>query len=160
MEGIKQQLTQLMDEELECVTALHKVLMTEQDAVKRKQIEEMNATLTDKVALLERLQILDEQRKGILSTAGYDNTKEGFLKLLAQLQDPGLEEFWQNLHQQLVSCREQHQINSRLLDIGMRQVRRLLGAMLGDQSETAVTSVYDRQGTATQSLTTHTYVKA
>lgn len=162
MEALYLQLHQLMDRELAATHRLRIVLEQEQDAVKRKKIDDMNATLTAKLDLLEELGGLDQERISLLSETAYANTKSGFLQLIASV-DHGtdLAQKWGQLEAELKQCHQLHLVNTKLLDIGMRQVRQLLGVILGaDHSAAARGSVYTKQGMTAQSLTTHTYAKA
>lgn len=155
-----QQISNLMDEELREVHQLCQVLEEEQDAVKTKNIDAMNGTLTKKIEYLEKLEALDNQRKNLLQQAGYENNKEGFESLLRTNtpSDTALMEKWHELEQEMAKCRQLHQVNTQILDIGQRQVQQVLGILLGKPDSEADT--YNQSGSKNASLTTHTYAKA
>jgi len=156
---VVQQISQLMDEELRQTAQLRLILIEEQDAVKTKNIDAMNGTLTRKLEVLEKLEELDIERKSLLQQAGYDSSKSGFESLLqTTASSDALMEKWHKLEQEMAECRELHQVNTQILEIGQRQVQQVLGILLGNQGEEVDT--YDQTGSKNASLTTHTYVKA
>jgi len=148
-----------MDEELRQTAQLRLILVEEQEAVKTKNIDAMNGTLTRKLEVLEKLEKLDTERKSLLQQAGYESSKSGFESLLQTTASSDvLMEKWHELEQEMAECRELHQINTQILEIGQRQVQQVLGVLLGNQGEEVDT--YDQTGSKNASLTTHTYVKA
>jgi len=147
-----------MDDELRQVHQLRSVLEEEQDAVKTKNIDAMNGTLTKKLELLEKLEALDIERKSLLQHAGYENSKSGFESLLQRSPPNELMSKWNELEQEMGACRELHQINTQILEIGQRQVQQVLGILLGNEGTESDT--YDQSGSKNASLTTHTYAKA
>ena len=154
-----QQISDLMDEELREVHQLRLVLEEEQSAVKTKNIDAMSGTLTKKLEHLEKLEKLDSSRKDLLQQAGHENSKSGFEALLQTFPSNNkLMVKWQELEQELGDCRQLHQINTQILDIGQRQVQQVLGILLGTQDSSSDT--YDQSGSKNASLTTHTYAKA
>ena len=156
---VVQQISQLMDEELRQTAQLRLILVEEQDAVKTKNIDAMNGTLTRKLEVLEKLEKLDIERKSLLQQAGYESSKSGFESLLqTTASSDSLMEKWHKLEQEMAECRQLHQINTQILEIGQRQVQQVLGVLLGNQGEEVDT--YDQTGSKNASLTTHTYVKA
>jgi len=156
---VVQQISQLMDEELRQTAQLRLILVEEQEAVKTKNIDAMNGTLTRKLEVLEKLEKLDTERKSLLQQAGYESSKSGFESLLQTTASSDvLMEKWHELEQEMAECRELHQINTQILEIGQRQVQQVLGVLLGNQGEEVDT--YDQTGSKNASLTTHTYVKA
>lgn len=156
---VVQQISQLMDEELRQTAQLRLILVEEQEAVKTKNIEAMNGTLTRKLEVLEKLEGLDIERKSLLQQAGYDSSKSGFESLLqATNASDALMKKWHELEQEMAECRQLHQINTQILEIGQRQVQQVLGILLGNQGEGVNT--YDQTGSKNAPLTTHTYVKA
>ncbi len=154
-----QQISDLLDEELLQTDRLRLILAEEQDAVKTKNIDAMSGTLTKKLEVLEKLEQFDVERKSLLQQAGYDNSKSGFESLL-QANDSSTElmEKWRKLEQEISECRELHQINTQILEIGQRQVQQVLGILVGNQGSGVDT--YDQSGSKSASLTTHTYAKA
>jgi len=156
---VVQQISQLMDEELRQTAQLRLILVEEQEAVKTKNIDAMNGTLTRKLEVLEKLEKLDTERKSLLQQAGYESSKSGFESLMQTTASSDvLMEKWHELEQEMAECRELHQINTQILEIGQRQVQQVLGVLLGNQGEEVDT--YDQTGSKNASLTTHTYVKA
>ncbi|MCW8825204.1 MAG: flagellar protein FlgN [Gammaproteobacteria bacterium] len=158
MSVVVQQISDLLDEELRQTHQLRLVLEKEQDAVKTKDIDAMNITLTRKLELLEKLDGLDIERKSLLQQAGYDNSKSGFESLLKSTPSDDLVKKWQELEHEVAECRELHQVNTQILEIGQRQVQQVLGILLGEQS--AESDTYNQSGSKESALTTHTYAKA
>lgn len=156
---VVQQISDLMDEELRQTHQLRLILVEEQDAVKTKDIDAMSGTLTQKLEILEKLEKLDIERKSLLQQAGYDNSKSGFESLLqASASSSSLMDKWHKLEQEMGECRQLHQVNTQILEIGQRQVQQVLGILLGNQTDNSNT--YDQSGSKNASLSTHTYVKA
>lgn len=156
---VVQQISDLMDEELRQTHQLRLILEEEQDAVKTKDIDAMSGTLTQKLEILEKLEKLDIERKSLLQQAGYDNSKSGFESLLqASASSNSLMDKWHKLEQEMSECRQLHQVNTQILEIGQRQVQQVLGILLGNQTDNSNT--YDQSGSKNASLSTHTYVKA
>lgn len=156
---VVQQISDLMDDELLRVHQLRLVLEEEQVAVKTKKIDAMNGTLTKKLELLEQLEGLDVARKNLLQQAGCENSKSGFESLLKKSASPDkLMTKWLELEREMGECRQLHQINTQILDIGQRQVQQVLGVLLGNDNVESDT--YNQSGSKRTSLTTHTYAKA
>lgn len=156
---IVQQITDLMDEELRQTHQLRLNLAEEQEAVKTKNIDAMNGTLTKKLEILEKLEALDIERKSLLQQAGFDNSKSGFESLLhTTTSADSLMEKWHELEREIAECRQLHQINTQILEIGQRQVQKILGVLVGNRGGGYDT--YDQSGSKSALLTTHTYVKA
>lgn len=158
MESIQQQLQQLLNDEYHSLETLYTVLLSEQDSLKRRDIEAINQTLQTKLDLLDKLAGLDEIRKKLLSQNDTENKRDAFVALL-QTHTPQLIPTWQKVEENVQRCRHQHQINTRLLEIGNRQVRKMLSALLGNRFGSSV-NLYDKKGATAANLTTHTYLKA
>ncbi len=159
LSGAVQRLDQLIDEELQQTAQLRLILVEEQGAVKTKDIDGLNSTLTRKLEILEKLEHFDGERKGLLRQAGFDSNKSGFDSMLKTVTSPDvLIDKWHKLEHSMAECRQLHQVNSQILEIGQHQVQQVLGILLGHQEEALNT--YDQKGSKNVPLTTHTYVKA
>ena len=152
-----EQIRELMDAEFECTRRLRVVLNSEQQSIKTRNIKAISNTLAEKLELLERFENLDKQRNSILENAGVQNDRAGFEGFLKKEGEDALITRWNDLESELTVCRELHQVNAQLLDMGQRQVQKVLGILIGEDK--SQTEVYDQSGSTNKPLSTHTFAK-
>jgi len=138
----------LLDEEQQA-TGLVALLEQERDALARREVDNLLRVVAEKETSLTRLDGFASERASLLQQAGYSPDRDGFLAMLDAEPSGRLRKLWQAVETLLKRCRQQNQINGKMLDISQIQARQLLALLLGRESGS--NELYDQNGNASSS---------
>lgn len=129
------------------------VLVTEHEAIARRDTDALQQAVADKQTLLAQLEVSHGCRLQLLQTAGLQAGTEGFDTLLAGCSGGQghveLASLWTRTKTALESCQRQNQINGAVLESSRRATHRALSILLGGQAEAS--ELYNQLGKATTS---------
>ncbi len=112
--------------------ALCQTLDEEQRWAIHQPTEPNTALVERKLALLQSLEALDQQRQQRVTAAGQTNTPAGMDALLASLDDQDLTAQWKGLLQQLQRCQALNETNGTVIRQGINRSQQLLAALRGE----------------------------
>lgn len=146
---IRETLAALLKNELAATGTLSKVLGAEHKALINNDATALEVAIKDKVAQLETLAALSDQRHALLENSGYSPDATG-LEACIRHNDiqRRLASQWQAFTQALDQCKRQNQINAGIVELSHQQVSRSLDVLRGCATEP---ELYDPHGRATGS---------
>lgn len=145
----QQQFERILLAEEQQATELVTLLERERDALARREADELLRVVAEKESSLARLDGFASERASLLQQAGYSPDRDGFLAMLDTEPGGRLQALWQAVETLLKRCRQQNQINGKMLDISQIQARQLLAVLLGRESGS--NELYDQNGNASNS---------
>lgn len=137
-------MAELLQQELVQLAHLEQLLGEEQEAMLRRNSEEMGELAKRKQALIERVEGLEGERLQRLMPNGGVAERDAWKEVLGA--DSRLAVQWQRLEAVLLRCRKQNQVNGVLLERDRQQTQQLLRLLLGGEGK--ATSTYDARGSA------------
>jgi flagellar biosynthesis protein FlgN len=145
----QQQLEQILLAEEQQAAELVTLLEQERDALAQRDANSLLQVVAEKESSLAQLDSFASERASLLQQAGYSPDRDGFLAMLDGEPSGCLQERWQAVETLLKRCRQQNQINGKMLDISQVQTRQLLSVLLG--RENGGNELYDQNGNASTS---------
>jgi flagellar biosynthesis protein FlgN len=142
----QQQFERILLEEEQQAMRLVNLLERERDALASRQVDELLQVVAEKESSLTRLDGYASERASLLQQAGYSPDRDGFMALLNAEPSGRLRELWTAVETLLKRCRQQNEINGKMLDIGQIQARQMLALLLGRES--GGNELYDQNGNA------------
>lgn len=124
MEEIERHLVAVLGEQIRCTQAMLAALGREGDALADGDPERLNAAGAEKAQLVETLEALESERRGLVAALGQH----------AAGRD-GAEPQWQSLLMLIAECKERNQRNGALLKARTDQVRTALKILRGSDPE-------------------------
>lgn len=128
------ELQSLIDNATEMLSTLGELLVREQEAVKTRNLEEMQQCNTDKAALLGQIENNFQQRQALMIKAGIETTAEGweqFLLSLPEAVSSPLRTSWQAMANSLEETHQINQVNHQLIHRSKENNDRLLSLLQG-----------------------------
>ena len=145
---IQQQISQ---DTLSC-EALLALLTEEREALKSRNMDELERILTEKTRHLQELEQSAEQRNTMAGTLKnqHDQHEEpdSWKKMLAELNNDGLSTSWEKLKELLKLCKLENEINGKLLARNHQIYARMLELVCGKVS---APTLYDSRGSSSAS---------
>lgn len=123
--------------------ALLALLNREQDALKKRDAEQVEAILKQKTPLIEAFEKSLKRRQDWASKANMRCDEEAWSTLLAKLNASDIAETWTELKQLYRRVHEQNDINGRLLSRHQSTAKRMLDILRG---KTAGPNLYTANG--------------
>jgi flagellar biosynthesis protein FlgN len=142
----QQQFERILLQEEQQASGLIELLEQEQDALAQRKADELLRVVAEKESSLGRLDGYASERASLLQQAGYSPDRDGFLALLNAEPSGRLRDLWHGVEALLKRCRQQNEINGKMLDISQIQARQMLALLLGRES--GGNELYDQNGNA------------
>ena len=116
-------LQQQLEQELKLTQALQKCLDKERRALEQKDSDALVDNASQKGQLVQQLEAAARQREALLSQAGFPANRDGMQQLLANSNNPQLEDTWQKLSTAAEHCREENRQLGMLIQREQGNVR-------------------------------------
>ena len=130
---------------------LHKLLLEEQEALKNRKPEVIENILEKKTALLLLLESSAKTRLSWAQSVSKEPLQKTWEEILNESNKPSLKVEWEALKVTTERCKQQNEINGKLLASGKKALGRVLDVFRG---KTANPSLYNAYGSSsTQSQT-------
>ncbi len=136
---INQKIAQIIQQELNCLEQLDKLMALEHEALKYSRAEDLTQLLSQKPTLILHLQELDKQRKQVLTTNDMMPTEKVFNELIAGSDSKELQSIWKLLKEKLRGCKNSNELNGRLIHMKKNNNEAVLRILLGNRQETTQT---------------------
>ena len=117
------QLQQQLQKELELTQALQQCLNKERQALEQKDTDALVDNATQKGQLVQQLEAAARQREALLSQSGFQANRDGMQQLLANSNNPQLDDTWQKLSTAAEQCREENRQLGMLIQREQGNVR-------------------------------------
>ena len=137
------QLQKSVQDDLSTCESLLSLLTEEQEALKKRDIDQVSHILDEKLPLLERLDSSAQIRQTWAKSANSRNDDKGWAEIIEELGNSDLKDEWQHLKSLYSDVRNQNEINGKLLSRHQATVTRLLDVMRG---KTANPNLYNSTG--------------
>ncbi len=137
---------QLVEQGCTDFTQLCELLEQERDAIEQRALDQLQAVVNDKAALLEQIAANINARNEILSQAGCSADDEGlqaYLQSLPQPQSQRIQTDWQQLAQQLQKANTLNQRNEKVINRSQQSVNQLLSILQGHSQQN---TLYNQSG--------------
>jgi len=151
LEPYRATITQLVSADLQHSQALADCLSAEYQALSEKDTETLHETVQRKSQHIEALNRNDQQRSQLLQQTGYGPNSSQWKQLVQQFlhsepADSDLPQMWQDLKTAAEQCRQQNEINHRVIARSQQFVSKFLTILRG-QVEGA--GLYNNNGATT-----------
>ncbi len=123
---------------------LEQILKQEFETLEQQDFDQLMALTSQKQKLVEQLDALEKQRQQL--SAGHESFKD---YLQQQVEAKDLRKQWNIIRQKLQQCREQNEINGRLLQKKQQLSGEMLDLLSGKQNNAPAT--YEADGTQQKS---------
>jgi len=156
-----QQLSELMQRELDTVAQLQQLLEQELTLLRQRDATALQQIAAEKGALVEQLEGYGRDRAALLGGAGYSADRAGlqaFISGAGSVTVP-LSTMWEHLRQALKRCQTQNLVNGQVLEGSRRGAEQVL-AILRGSAIGARTATYTRQGQTRALPGGHTFARA
>lgn len=148
----QQEITQILQTEVECVRLLLKSLELEYEALAEHHSATLEEVVRDKQLKIQQLEVVSRQRENLL--ASFDNTNANIdagnnqQNRHYQFNDnKQLTELWDELVNLAEACREKNRVNGSIVDTVSRQSRHALDILRGISPDASADSeLYDNAG--------------
>jgi flagella synthesis protein FlgN len=138
-------LGQLLDEELDALSGLERLLIAERDVLaKNDSPEALEEVCSHRQLRISQLLKIQDERRGLLRATGHTVDNAGIESLL-KICDPQrkLLDRWAHCAERAARCRELNDFNGALVASRMRRVEGMLEILTGRKREAPI---YGRQG--------------
>ena len=151
---------QNIQQDMQACNALLALLQKEREQLIARQVDELDGIIQEKTQWLAHLEISAKTRSGWLTQTPLNrqtDPAEAWQALLASLNKPDLAERWQHLKTLLQSCRDQNEINGKLIARSQTTFTRLVNILRGQDT---VTPLYTGKGGRSEGYSKHTLGQA
>lgn len=156
-----QAVEQLIRQDIRSAESLSELLYQEQQALKSRSHNQLTAILSEKQALLARLESSAGQRSNwinFLVKHSQLTAEQCWQRLLNELNSELLPQLWQEFEEKISTCKQSNEINGKAISRGQRTLKQLLGILRGQHMETA--KLYNATGETHSGRISRTVVKA
>ncbi len=145
----RSQLSALFQAELDCAARLDALLAAEANALASRDADAMEQVIADKHAVTREFEVLETQRKQLVSSSGFSDDPIGMDACIAWCDEGGeIAGHWQGLMSRISNCQHQNRINGAQVDANRRYVQQALSLLRGQAPQT---SLYNATGANTSS---------
>lgn len=157
----QQQITQILQAEVECVNDLLLSLESEYDALAEQHADALEEVVRDKQIKIQRLEAVTRQREQLLNS--FDDTvaveKQSQSEHQVIQNNKQLADLWEKLVVIAEKCREKNRVNGSIVETASRQSRHALDILRGITPNSSSNSeTYDNSGRTTSFTNKHTLV--
>lgn len=146
------QILQQIQRDSEACEALLKLLNEEREALRERNMDELERILTEKSSHLEALEQSANQRSQLArqyaASSGAGSDQESWRELISSMKDENISESWLKLKDQLRVCKLENEVNGKLLTRNHQIYSRLLDIVRG---QTQAPSLYTSRGNSSSS---------
>ena len=143
----RQQLGQILDQEIQAAGDLLESLAGEFEALRTNNPDAIDAAGTAKRERIERLELLEHERKDVCLACGYSIEESGVAAMLAWCdEDNELTSRWNALLNLIGKCRTANEVSGQVVTMQRRRVQLALRLLHGRSNEPGV---YGPTGEAT-----------
>lgn len=120
----------LLGAEADAVDQFIRVLLAEQDALTRGDVDALAAVTTQKNELAERLNGMDKERNAVIQRAGYSGDRQGMRSwLAANRQDRAAAQAWVRLMKAATEARELNRLNGEIIVMRLQATSQALATL-------------------------------
>lgn len=127
---------------------LLKLLNQERDALRERNMDELERILLEKASRLETLENSANERSKLARAYASGSDQENWRELISKLNDEKLDQSWQKLKELLHSCKLENEVNGKLLTRNHQIYSRLLDIVRG---QSQAPSLYTSRGNSSSS---------
>lgn len=127
---------------------LLKLLNEERDALRERNMDELERILLEKASRLEILENSANERSKLARAYASGSDQDNWRELISKLNDEKLDQSWQKLKELLQSCKLENEVNGKLLTRNHQIYSRLLDIVRG---QSQAPSLYTSRGNSSSS---------
>ena len=128
--SLKEIESQIRQDTLACETLLA-LLARERDALKEKNLGELEQIIAEKAECLSQLEQSSRQRAAWSQRFSGDSPDEAWDALLNSVNNSNIRAAWQNLKKLFVECRTANEVNGKVIARNQQTFARLMGILRG-----------------------------
>ncbi|WP_043888124.1 flagella synthesis protein FlgN [Methylophaga thiooxydans] len=135
-----QQLSSILQAELNLSSQLSQLLQQERDALKNAELDQITSLNQQKQPHVVQLEQLGRQREQLLKAAGFPGGKTGLEAFIANHSEPEAQHLNSLLNKLRVvakSCREHNQINGGIVNVNRQYLVKAISILRGRDPETS-----------------------
>lgn len=131
-EGMQPTLESVLIEEARCTEGLRSCLEAERSALTARDIDALQNTTREKLNYTRKLEALEQQRKSLVTSLGFDADAEGLQHCIqGQARSSELASLWQQILDNIGVCRDGNLTNGGILESGRLHVEQALCILRG-----------------------------
>ena len=138
--NVLQQLSSILQAELNHSSQLAKILKQEREALKAADLDQIQLLMQQKQPHVLQLEQCGRQREQLLKAAGFSGGKSGLEAFVANHPEHEAAPVWQlleKLREVARNCRDDNQINGGIVNVNRQHLLRALSILRGRDPETS-----------------------
>lgn len=143
LEEFKDQLANTLKRDLEDLSNLQELLSAEKHHLIAREHQAIDQITQQKDALIKQIESRAKAKAKMLASSGLGIKPGEVTQSLAQLNSPALSELWQQSVDKLKHCKEQNEVNGRIIAMSLSRTNKLMSIIRGQSS---VPALYGQQG--------------
>ena len=152
-----EQLTTLLQQDLNDLELLKKTLAKEKEALKSRDHTEISDLTKAKTSLVLKIESRSKAKFKLLKAVGIDPIKEDASKKLAKLEDKNLLILWSAVKQLTQECKDSNQVNGTVIQRSLQRTNHIMNIMRGQNQKKGL---YGAKGTQDNLGGSHRIAKA
>lgn len=148
---------QQVSSDIQACEALLKLLDREQNALKSREIDDLDEIIQNKTIQLSILEKSAIARREWVQLSGLKSDPESWQQILEEFNRPSLIEKWQHLKTLMDDCKSANEINGKLLSRSQEVFSRISGILRGQNQNV---SLYGSSGRSTSGGNTQKFGEA
>jgi flagella synthesis protein FlgN len=149
-EGNRHPLESTLTEEVECTRQLLDCLESERTTLIERDLDSLEAITRTKFDCSQRLEQLENQRRTLVESLGFDNTPDSLQRCFKTLPCADrLFSLWDQILENTASCQASNLTNGSILESGRQHIEQALCILRG---QTGSPAVYAQDGEARANL--------
>lgn len=140
------------EQDIHLANELLELLTREQTHLIMMKIESIEAMLSEKAALLQKISVTAKNRYDMLASNHFEANEEGMLKWLKLQNNPEINSKWVGFQKVLNQAKEMNRLNGMLINKHFNRNQQLLNTLQGNSN---ADSVYGRDGQSKS----HTFIR-
>lgn len=137
-----QDISEQINHDIHTCTTLLSLLKQEREALKSRNVDTLEALLTQKADALLSLDNSAKKRTQWAQKANITPSNHGWKQLLSALNKPDIVVNWAQLKSLTLECKKSNEINGKLLSRNKKTLSRLLDVMRGKSENTTLYNAY------------------
>ncbi len=137
--NIINEIEQIIQQELSCLQQLEQLMAQEHEAIKYSRADDLSSLLEKKNPLIIHLQELDKKRNHVLICNNMTPTLKAFNALIEKSASESLQNSWNQLKEQLSHCKNDNELNGRLIHMRKNNNESILKILLGQRQVSSET---------------------
>ena len=148
---------QLLKLDLQHSSRLLELLQQERSTLQQRDSNALAALVEEKDQLIAKLDQSAKLRTQWLQQLGYELNSKSWKALIDQQNSPVIQTLWQKLESTIKECRDNNEINGRLISRSQQTLTKLLNILRGKR---ASTQLYGRDGNTDNHLQSKCFTQA